>query len=175
RGAGVKEFVFAVPGNLATPTGGYAYDRRVIMELEALGWRVHVLDLGEGFPFPNDATRRLAERHLAAVSPEQMIIVDGIAFGALDEIARSLRSTHRFIAFVHHPLALESGLIAAEADALRSSERAALACARHTVTVSEANRRVLQAEYGVPPDRLSVVRPGTDRVPVRTRHADGPV
>ena len=48
----VKRFVFAVPGDLATPTGGYAYDRRMIAELGNLGWQIDLLDLGEGFPWP---------------------------------------------------------------------------------------------------------------------------
>ena len=53
----MKAAVFAVPGNLATPTGGYAYDRRMIAELGLLGWHMDVLDLGDGYPRPSAARR----------------------------------------------------------------------------------------------------------------------
>jgi hypothetical protein len=57
----VKRFAFAVPGDLATPTGGYAYDRRMIAELGRLGWQIDIVNLGDGFPMPTDATRAAAQ------------------------------------------------------------------------------------------------------------------
>ena len=64
----VRRFAFAVPGDLATPTGGYAYDRRMIAELGNLGWEIDIIDLGEGFPFPSDTTRKAAHERLLADS-----------------------------------------------------------------------------------------------------------
>jgi glycosyltransferase involved in cell wall biosynthesis len=171
----VKAAMFAVPGDLATPTGGYAYDRRIIAELRALGWRTEALSLGEGFPFPSADTRAAACARLAALPPQRPIVVDGLAFGALPNAAIALCASHRLLALVHHPLALETGLSASERDSLRASERAALACARHVIASSATTARLLAADYHVPSDRLSVVEPGTDRVASRPRANAGKV
>jgi glycosyltransferase involved in cell wall biosynthesis len=164
-----------VPGDIATPTGGYAYDRRIIAELGVLGWQADVLSLGEGFPFPSAETRAAAGARLAALPRENPIVVDGLAFGALPEAAQALRASHRLIALVHHPLALETGLSATDRAALHRSERSALACARHVIATSTTSARLLAADYTVPPDRLSVVEPGTDRVAARPREHAGEV
>jgi glycosyltransferase involved in cell wall biosynthesis len=171
----VKAAAFAVPGDIATQTGGYAYDRRIIAELGALGWRAEVLGLGDGFPFPSADTRATAGARLAALPRQHPIVVDGLAFGALPEAAAALRASHRLIALVHHPLALETGLSAVDRVALRTSERSALACAHHVIATSTTSARLLAADYGVPPGRLSVVQPGTDRVAARVRENAGEV
>jgi glycosyltransferase involved in cell wall biosynthesis len=171
----VRAVVFAVPGDIATPTGGYAYDRRIIAELGLLGWQAEVLGLGEGFPFPSADTRAAAGARLAALPLQHPIVVDGLAFGALPEAADALRASHRLIALVHHPLALETGLSATDRASLHRSERSALACARHVIATSKTSARLLAADYGVASDRLSVVEPGTDRVAAQRREHAGEV
>jgi len=169
----VRRVVFAVPGDLETPTGGYAYDRRVIAELKLLGWQIDVIDLGDGFPHPTPAEREAAQARLLATPRGRPIVIDGLAFGALPETALQLCSQHPLIALVHHPLALESGLSAAQARALRASERAALAAAGGVVVTSAATARLLAADYDVPADRIVVARPGNDPVPPARGSGDG--
>jgi glycosyltransferase involved in cell wall biosynthesis len=171
----VKEGFFAVPGDLATPTGGYAYDRRIIAELAPLGWRIEVLNIGEGFPYPTADTRATARVRLAALPPGRPVVIDGLAYGVLPDVAEALAASHPLVALVHHPLALESGLSATDAACLRTSERSALVYACQVVATSAAIARFLVDEYGVPSDRVSVVEPGTDRVAVRRRKSGGAV
>jgi glycosyltransferase involved in cell wall biosynthesis len=171
----VRRFTFAVPGSLATPTGGYAYDRRMIAELERLGWHIDVVDLGEGFPWPDNARRMAAQARLSAVPEGRIIVVDGLAFGALPEVASQLGSRYPLVALVHHPLSLESGLSAEQANMLRESECQALASASRVIVTSAATARHLRADYGVPADRIFVARPGSDPVAAAHGSHDGVV
>lgn len=158
----VKRVVFAVPGNLDTPTGGYAYDRRIMAELRQLGWEVDYLDIGEGFPTPDEATLSAAQLLLSTIPAGQPIVVDGLALGVLPDVAAELKTRHPLVALVHHPLALECGLTAERSDALRRSERAALAEVREVVVTSPATAKLVASGYGVPASRITVVRPGSD-------------
>ena len=163
------DFVFAIPGDLDTPTGGYAYDRRMIAELRELGWRPQVVNLGDGFPRPSALTRATAKAQLADVPKGRPIVIDGLAFGVLPDAAEELQLAHPLIALVHHPLALETGVSPDQAAALRESERAALACTHGVVANSTATARALVADYGVPPERITIAPPGTDRAPPMRR------
>ena len=163
---------FGVPGDLATPTGGYGYDRRIIAELRQLGWQVDVVDVGDGFPFPSAKQRATALATLSVVSADCPTVLDGLAFGALPE-AGTLRSRAPIIALVHQPLALDPGLDIAQAQILRKTERVALAAAARVVVTSESTARIVNADYDVPLQRISVVRPGNDPVPPARGSNDG--
>jgi glycosyltransferase involved in cell wall biosynthesis len=80
----------------------------------------------------------------------------------LPEIAQRLRQTHCLIALVHHPLALETGLRTEQRAALHASEEAALSSARHVIASSGTTKELLVCDFKVPPERVSVVSPGTD-------------
>ena len=142
--------VFAVPGDLDTPTGGYAYDRRIAAELRTAGWALQWLRLPDGFPHPSAAALSSAYAQLARQQQGTALLIDGLALGAMPDVSKVLGPRRPLVALVHHPLALETGLDPGRAAQLRASERAALAAARRVVATSRATARVLAADYGVP-------------------------
>jgi glycosyltransferase involved in cell wall biosynthesis len=168
----VKRVFFAIPGKLDTPTGGYVYDRRILRELRALGWSARTLRLGEDFPHPSVETRAHAHAALAALPGDVPVVVDGLAFGALPDVAAHLAASRRLIALVHHPLALETGLTKDVARTLRTSEIRALSFARRVIVTSAATKRLIVSDYDVAADRVSIVQPGNDPV-ARSTGGDG--
>jgi glycosyltransferase involved in cell wall biosynthesis len=167
----VREAVFAIPGDLATPTGGYRYDRRVIEELGKLGWNVRVLALPGDFPTPSGASLRKTEELLAATSEEVPVFFDGLAFGAIpSEIL--VRVPRRYVALVHHPLAFETGLPPERVSYFRHTERAALVHAVSVVVTSVATRDLIVSDFGVTIECVTVAEPGTEPAS-RARGSDG--
>jgi hypothetical protein len=87
------------------------------------------------------------------------IVVDGLALGVLPEAAKELREQHLLLALVHPPLALETGLAPAEAQALKTSEYDALAAAQGVVVNSPSTAQLLIDDYDVPPGLIGRVGP----------------
>ncbi len=157
----MTEILFAIPGDLDQPTGGYGYDRRLTNELPAFGISVRHLELPSSFPSPSpedcETVRRMAEN----APSDATWLIDGLAFGAFPEdLAAALPG--RVMALVHHPLALESGLSAERSAALKDSERKALARASHVIATSPATKRILISDYGLSDEIVTVAEPGTD-------------
>src|SRR5262245_25748615 len=132
----MRSIVFAVPGDLDTRTGGYGYDRRIINGLRDRGWTVHVQTLHHSFPNPTVEAREHAAGVLSSIPDGTIVIVDGLAFGAMDEEAERASPRLRLVALVHHPLAAETGLDAETVTRLEKSERRALAATRLVIVTS---------------------------------------
>ena len=165
--------VLAFPGDLEAPTGGYAYDRHMLEELPAQGVAIAPLPLGAGFPFPKPAQARAALSALAATAPGTVLLVDGLALGALP--ADGLRALGRpIVALIHHPLAEETRLDASQRAQLRASERAALATCRAVIATGAVSRRLLVANYGVPEEAIILASPGIDPAPRAAADGDPP-
>jgi glycosyltransferase involved in cell wall biosynthesis len=154
-----------LPGDPDTRTGGYAYDRRIAAGLRELGWSVRLHSLASSFPAPDRAALADAAAQFATLPDDALVLVDGLAFGAMPDVAAREAARLRLVALVHHPLALESGLDAATRARLRASETAALAHVRAVVATSERTACDL-AGWGVTRDRIVVVEPGTERAPL---------
>ena len=97
------------------------------------------------FRAPSVAERATAHLQLAALPAGRLIVIDGLAFGVMPDAAEALHRTHRLVALVHHPLALETGLQEWEAAKFRASERLALSFARRVITTSATTARLLDA------------------------------
>ena len=89
-------------------------------------------------------------RSLEKMPADALPVIDGLACPPLP----SLRWPQPWVALVHHPLALETGLGAAEAEALAAIERRALAAASRVIVTSPQTRRDL-AGYDVETGRGS--------------------
>lgn len=168
----MSAIVFAIPGDIDAPTGGYGYDRRLLQEWREMGIEARHLALPGSFPFPTAEDLTATEQLLAVTAPDDILLIDGLAYGAFPE-PLAARFADRLVALVHHPLALETGLAPGEVSFLRQSEKLALSHARAVVVTSPATRDMLAAAYAVAPGDITIAIPGTDPVPPATRASIG--
>lgn len=156
---------FAIPGDLASPTGGYAYARKIMPLFEDYGVAITHLPLPGSFPHPSVEDIEATRTTLAAAPEGAILLIDGLALGALPpELVAELVTGlgRRIVALVHHPLGLETGLAEERRDALLRNEALVLAqCARIVVT-SRLTAEVLTDAFGVSPAVISIAEPGTD-------------
>ena len=148
-----------VPGALSTPTGGFVYDRYVVRGLRQQGFAVTVHELPAGWPDPGAGARAAAAEIFETLPGGALVVVDGLAFGVLPDLAAAHGARLRLVALVHHPLSAETHLDAESQHALMHSERAALAHARHIITTSGFTADAL-LDFGVTAPHLTVIPPG---------------
>ncbi len=158
---------FAIPGDIDLPTGGYAYDRRVLALLPELGVDVEHMPLPRAFPRPSGMDLCTTAQLLAGAPAGTVMLIDGLAYGAFS-VATLASIPHKIIALVHHPLAFETGIGPERAAVLLASETAALARANHIIVTSAMTGAILQANLAVSADKITVAEPGTVEAPRAT-------
>lgn len=156
--------IFAIPGSLDAPTGGYAYDREILRRIGVHGVQLRHLPLPGQFPHPSTEDLAATAQAFASCAAGQVFLIDGLALGAMNEPTIAA-VPGPIVALVHHPLAYETGLPAKHQHALFHSERSALGRANSVVVTSAGTRDLLAKHYNVPADRIVVAVPGTERKP----------
>ena len=154
---------FAIPGDINTLTGGYRYDRELIKALTRQGFAIEVLTLSGEFPNPGATALAEAANIFRRLPSGAIVIVDGLAFGVLSEIAQRESQRLIIIALCHHPLALETGISRQVSQQLKVSEMRARAAARSVIVTSAMTRNILVQDFAVPQQKITIAYPGTDR------------
>jgi glycosyltransferase involved in cell wall biosynthesis len=144
------ELAFVVPGRLDQLTGGYLYDRHI---LDGLLARRRLVKLIEFTPGSDDDT-------FATLPDGTIMVVDGLALPGLERVVAAQARRLRLVALIHHPLAEETGLTQAQTEHLAALEAAMLPRFRGVLCPSRRTAAAV-ANYGVSPDRIAVVPPGT--------------
>src|SRR5690349_5067595 len=134
--------------------------------MRAAGRRVDVHELPGSFTVGDPVAAAAVRAVLAALPDGAAVAFEGLALPgiapALDGSGGGTAERLRLVAFLHHPLACETGLPPGEAAALAAIERACLSRLAGVICPSRSVAEAVAA-YGVAPDRIAVVPPGLDR------------
>jgi glycosyltransferase involved in cell wall biosynthesis len=154
---------FLIPGNLDTPTGGYAYDRQILHHLQQRAFPLVPVELGGEWPAPTAKDIAICESLFHSFSEKTALLIDGLAFGAMPETLLK-QAKGPLIALCHHPLAYETGLDESRRRELHMSEKAALAHARSVIVTSDETAGLLAREFSVSERNIVIALPGTRRM-----------
>lgn len=133
------------------PSGGNAYDRRLVHGLRALGWPVHEHPVPGAWPTPSRGELEALARMLADLPDGEVVLVDGLVAGPGAGALEGEAGRLRLVVLVHMV-----GL---------PGERAALAAAGVVVATSRWTRDRLVERHGLPPDSVRMAVPGVDPGP----------
>ena len=150
---------FAIPGDIETLTGGYIYEKQLLLALRRIGWKIVHLQLPGSFPDPTPADVAKTIEALTVLPPDRPVILDGFLTGATppEQLARMCAP---YVSVTHHPLAYETGIPRERAAFLLRTERENLKRAAHVIVPSPHTAQILSADFGLEPERLTVAPPG---------------
>jgi glycosyltransferase involved in cell wall biosynthesis len=152
--------------DVAAPSGGNVYDRRVSAGLSTLGWNVDEILVGGDWPRPDAAARAELASALDRLDSGEIVLFDGLVACGVPEIVVPAARRLRVVVLVHLRLAAETGLSAAVRDDLDRRERQVLRAAHAIVATSPWAASELTQHHQLPVNRVHSVSPGVDSSPL---------
>ncbi|CBG68734.1 MULTISPECIES: glycosyltransferase family 4 protein [Streptomyces] len=165
----LRSMHFVMPGgvdDLARPSGGNAYDRRICLDLPGFGWQVHRHTVDGDWPSPSEAARAELARTLRELPDGTVVLLDGLVACGVPEIVLPEAERLCLAVLVHLPLGDETGLEPEVAADLDAKERATLRGVSAVIATSEWAVRRLVSHHGLAPERVHVAAPGADIAPL---------
>jgi glycosyltransferase involved in cell wall biosynthesis len=156
--AAVASVHVVVPAGIddpARPSGGNAYDRRLLDELTDAGWTVHRHGAAGRWPDPAPADVDTLNAQLDALSAGSTVLVDGLVASAAPTLIGGYADRLRIVVLVHLPLGVSS-------TEHRPNEAAMLARVAAVVATSAWTRSWLVDQYGLDAETIRIAVPGSD-------------
>jgi glycosyltransferase involved in cell wall biosynthesis len=161
-----------VPAPFDAVSGGYVYDRRIVGGLREAGHTMTVVELPGTYPLADEAARNAAIDGLKNLPDAVRPIIDGLALPAFAGMEDAL-TARGAVGIIHHPTSMETGLSEADRNGLHATEKRLLPLLGRVIVTSETTGERLATEFGVAPERIGVIVPGTDDAP-RSVGSGGP-
>ncbi len=168
----MRDLAFLVPGPIDQLTGGYLFDRRIVEGLRASGRQVEVLELAGRYPDADAAAGGAATAALRGLPDRSAAVIDGLALPAFADCLAKEAERLRLVGFIHHPLALETGLTVTESRHFAEVETRLMPLLRGILCPSRRTAEAV-ASYGVPASQVAVVPPGTEKPPAASARKRG--
>ncbi|MER6161401.1 glycosyltransferase family 4 protein [Streptomyces sp. NPDC001868] len=165
----LRSLHFVMPGgvdDLARPSGGNAYDRRICLDLPGFGWQVHKHAIDGDWPRPSETARAELARTLREFPDGTVVLLDGLVACGVPEIILPEAERLCLAVLVHLPLGDETGLEPEVAADLDAKERTTLRAVSAVIATSDWAVRRLVSHHGLAPERVHVAAPGADIAPL---------
>jgi glycosyltransferase involved in cell wall biosynthesis len=145
--------------DLARPSGGNVYDRRVLSGLNDAGQPVTELRASGSWPRPEPADLYALDVLLVGIPAGSVVLIDGLVASGAAAVLPGYAARLRIVVLLHMPIGPDRG------------EELVLTSAAAVLTTSAWSRERLSDWYGL--RRVDVALPGVDEVDPATPHGSG--
>ncbi len=156
-----SDIYFVYPGDINAKTGGYIYEKNILVYAKQNNINIKKIVLSENFPFPTKQDIKNFIKILDNIHPDSKIIIDGLALEGMFSIFKKLLS-YNVIALIHHPLYLEfKGQMFKK---FLKLEKENFKKINKFIVTSKNTKDLLINKFKIKKNKISVVEPGIKRL-----------